>query len=150
MLYFIVVWCCGEEILKLLRSVLEGKLHSYQWSLTKQGPMSKKNQRWLLLNFFEIQGNKNTQETQKILKQINVGSIPADIRHQQYQEETPVKAAGLQTALPGVIGCPHPVICPPQASGSFGSKRRKQPQAQASIQEALPVCSQQQRLLQLS
>lgn len=33
--------------------------------------------------FFEIQGNGNTWEIQKITKQVTVGPIPADIRHEQ-------------------------------------------------------------------
>lgn len=105
--------------------------------------------------FFQFIWNSGEQKYEgntEILNQVTLGSTPADIRHQQYQEESPgkaVQAAGLQTALPGVTGCPYPCHLSPQASDSFGSKRRKQPQAQAGIQGALSVCSQRQRLMQL-
>lgn len=149
-LYFIQCDDSGEEILKSLRSVLEGKLHLYKWPLTEQGPMSNKNHRRLF--FKKKSWEQKYKGNTEILKQVTVDSTPADIRHQEYQEETPgkaVQAAGLQTALPGVIGCPHPCYFSPQASDSFGSKRRKQPQAQAGIQGALSFCSQRQRLMQL-
>lgn len=148
-----VAWCCGEEILKPLRVCPGGQTSPLSVGIYRAGSHIKEKSKEALLNSFEIQRNKNIWETQKTLKQVTVGSVPVGTRHQQYQEEEipgkAAQAAGLQTALPGVTGCPYPCHLSPQTSDPFGRERRKQPQAQAGIQGALPVCSQRQRLVQL-